>query len=58
MAGEVITVYAGEQPPEYWDACVLIGRSAPDPSASATPWQPAVIAMLQERWVIDGRLVV
>ena len=58
MAGEVITVYAGQQPPEYWDACVLIGRSAPDPSASATPWQPAVIAMLQERWVIDGRLVV
>src|SRR5258708_39452899 len=58
MTGEVITVYPGQQPPEYWDACVFIGGSAPGPSASAGPWQPEVIALLRERWASDGRLVV
>lgn len=58
MAGEVITVYAGQQPPESWDACMFIGGSAPGPSSPAPPWQPEVIALLRERWTSDGRLVV
>ncbi len=58
MAGEVITVYAGQQPPAYWDACVLVAGPAPGPKASAAPWQPEVIALLRERWASDGRLVV
>jgi ADP-ribose pyrophosphatase YjhB (NUDIX family) len=58
MAGEVITVYAGQRPPEYWDASTLMGLSASGPSSSATPWKPEVIALLRERWTSDGRLVV
>ena len=55
MAGEVITLYAGQQPPQSWDACIFIGGSTAGPWA--LPWQPEVIALLQERWTIDGRLV-
>jgi 8-oxo-dGTP pyrophosphatase MutT (NUDIX family)/uncharacterized glyoxalase superfamily protein PhnB len=58
MAGEVITVYAGQQPPESWDASVFIGRTTPHPSSSATPWQSEVIALLRKRWTNEGRLVV
>jgi ADP-ribose pyrophosphatase YjhB (NUDIX family) len=56
--GEIITIYAGEQPPESWDACLLLGGSAPGGSSAATPWQPEVIALLRERWTGSGRLVV
>src|SRR5712691_3528642 len=56
--GEIITVYAGEQPPKSWDACIFIGGSAPGPSSTAMPWQPEVIALLRERWTGNGRLVV
>ena len=58
MAGEVITVYAGQQPPEYWDACVFVAGPARGPNASAAPWQPEVIALFRELWANDGRLVV
>lgn len=58
MASEVITVYAGEQAPEYWDACVFIGGATPGPSSPATAWQPEVLALLREQWGSDGRLVV
>lgn len=58
MAGEVITVYAGQQPPSHWDACVFVARPALGPDASAAPWPPEVIALLRERWASDGRLVV
>ena len=57
MAGEVITVYAGQQPPAFWDACIFIGEPTPGPSASGSPWQSEVIALLRERWAGDGRLV-
>lgn len=58
MASEVITVHAGQKPPECWDACVFIGGSVPGSSASATPWHPEAIALLRELWASDGRLVV
>lgn len=58
MAGEVITVRAGQRLPGSWDACVLIAGSAPGPASSAPPWQPEVMALLRERWQGDGPLVV
>ena len=58
MAGEVVTLYAGQQPPESWDACVFIAGSMSGAGSSALPWQHEVIALLQERWAGDGRLVV
>src|ERR1700733_119091 len=56
VAGEVIAVYPGQEPPQSWDACVLIG-SGPDPSVPAAPWQHEVITLLREHWTGDGRLV-
>src|SRR6476659_1095841 len=58
MAGQVIVVYAGQQPPESWDACVFIEGSAPRSTPIATPWQSEVLTLLRERWTSDGRLVV
>ena len=57
MAGDVITLYAGQQPPESWDATIFIGGSMPGPGSSAMPWQPEVIALLQGHWAGNGRLV-
>ncbi len=58
MAGEVITVYAGQQPPASWHACIFIGGPTPGPSSSGTPWPLEVVTLLRERWASDGRLVV
>jgi len=58
VAGDVITLSADKQPPESWDASVFIGGSMSAPGTSATPWQPEVIALLQERWRGEGQLVV
>lgn len=58
MAGEVIAVHVGEEPPESWDACIFIGGSTPGPSSTTTLWQADVIALLQGRWTGDGPLVV
>jgi len=57
MAGEVITVYAGQRLPETWDASIVIAGPAPERGSSGTPWQAEVIGLLKERWVHDGRLV-
>jgi 8-oxo-dGTP pyrophosphatase MutT (NUDIX family) len=58
MAGEVITLHGGQQPPESWDACVFIGGSMPAPGPSAVSWQREVIELLQERWMGEGQLAV
>jgi 8-oxo-dGTP pyrophosphatase MutT (NUDIX family) len=58
VAGEVITLYAGQQPPESWDACIFIGGFMPMPGSAATSWQLEVITLLQERWMGEGRLAV
>lgn len=52
--GEVITIHPGQQAPDWWDACVLVG-SLPGPAAVA-PGE--VTAMLRQRWANDGRLAV
>ena len=57
MAGDVITLYACQQPPESWDTSIFIGGSMPGPRSSAMPWQPEVIALLQGHWAGNGRLV-
>src|ERR1017187_4187191 len=58
MAGEVITIHADQQPPDSWDACMLVGGPVPGPSSSDTLWRARVVALLRERWTSDGRLVV
>lgn len=58
MAGEVIALSAGQQPPDSWDACILVSAFGSDPGASAAPWQAEVVALFRERWAGDGRLVV
>jgi ADP-ribose pyrophosphatase YjhB (NUDIX family) len=57
MAGEVITIYADQQAPESWDACIAIGVSAPE-SGSAGSWRSEVVSLLQENWAGGAPLVV
>jgi len=58
IAGEVITLHAGQRPPQYWDASVFLGGSWPDPHAPVMAWRAEVIALLRERWANAGRFVV
>lgn len=62
MAGEVVTVYAGEQLPEYWDAAVFVAAIGPPPRAPGAPggasWRTDAIAALRQQWAGQGRLVV
>ena len=58
MAGEVVMLPAGQQPPESWHACIFIGGSMSGAGSSALSWPDEAIALLQGRWTIDGRLVV
>lgn len=59
MAGEVVTVYAGEKPPEYWDAAVFMAGPTQRPRTSdATSWLAEAVALLCEQWASRGRLVV
>jgi ADP-ribose pyrophosphatase YjhB (NUDIX family) len=54
--GEVITVPAGQQPPQAWAASMFIGGSARN--SAGTPWRSELIALLRERWNGRGHLVV
>jgi 8-oxo-dGTP pyrophosphatase MutT (NUDIX family) len=58
MAGEVITVYAGEQPPDSWEASVFIGSPGQSPDPAVARWQIEATALLRRGWAGDGRLVV
>jgi ADP-ribose pyrophosphatase YjhB (NUDIX family) len=58
MAGDVIAIRAGQQPPEFWDAFIFIGGPAPAPASSAVSWQAEVITLLQDGWTGAGQLVV
>jgi 8-oxo-dGTP pyrophosphatase MutT (NUDIX family) len=50
------TVYAGETPPEEWDASVFLAGPTPrDPAHSS--WRPEALRLLAERWAHAGRLV-
>jgi len=55
MAGDVVTVRAGQQAPPSWDACVFVG-AVPGPSPLG-PWQAEVIELLAQQWKGDGPLV-
>ena len=58
MPGEVVTVPAGQRPPPFWDASLLLDGSAADHSQSVRPWRSEAIAMLRDQWRHPGRLVV
>ncbi len=54
---EVVTVHAGEQPPEWWDAAVFLAGPTPR-SPEVFSWRPAALAELARQWAGPGRLVV
>lgn len=57
VAGEVVVVYAQEEPPAVWEAPVFLAGPMPrDPGVAS--WGPDAIEMLRRRWAGDGRLVV
>jgi hypothetical protein len=59
LQSDVVTVKQGQQLPDSWLACILLGDSAPAVQGSADlSWQTEVIKLLQERWSENGRLVV
>jgi hypothetical protein len=58
VASEVITVDAGQRLPEFWDAFIFVGGATLGRGSSSTPWQAEVIALLQNGWLSEGRLVV
>lgn len=57
MSGELVVVYAREEPPVEWDASVFLAGPTPrDPGVAS--WRPEAISMLRAQWAGDGRLVV
>lgn len=54
---EVVTVYAGEQPPPHWSAAVFLAGPTPR-EAGVRSWRPDAISELRGQWDRDGRLVV
>jgi 8-oxo-dGTP pyrophosphatase MutT (NUDIX family) len=57
MPGQLISVYAGEAPPEGWNASVFLAGPTPRDPAHGS-WRPQALRLLAERWTQDGRLVV
>lgn len=58
MAGEVITIHAGQQPPGSWDASMFVGGSAQGAGSAGACWEAEFIAVLRDQWKTDGLLVV
>jgi hypothetical protein len=58
MPGQLTSVYAGEMPPQDWDASVFL--AGPTPRSQAHPsWRPEALRLLAERWApLGDRLVV
>ena len=57
MSGELVVVYAHEEPPVEWDSSVFLAGPTPrDPGVAS--WRPEAISMLRAQWAGDGRLVV
>ncbi|UGQ09717.1 NUDIX hydrolase [Yinghuangia sp. ASG 101] len=57
MAGSVTVVYAGERPPESWDASVFLAGPTPR-SADVASWRPAALDLVHGLWSGAGALVV
>ena len=56
-AAPAVAVYAGEEPPEEWDASVFL--AGPTPRDGATPsWRPEALALIEGAAPPRGRLVV
>lgn len=54
---EMVVVYAGETPPERWQASVFLAGPMPrDPNLPS--WRPDALAQLHTRWAGPGTLVV
>lgn len=54
---EVVTVYAGEQPPDSWDAALFLAGPTPRAPEVAS-WRPQALDLLEQLWTGPGRLVV
>jgi hypothetical protein len=57
MASEVVIVHANETPPESWHAAVFLAGPLPR-SADVPSWNRDAVALLDDQWRHDGRLVV
>ncbi|MGQ0838850.1 nucleoside 2-deoxyribosyltransferase domain-containing protein [Actinokineospora sp.] len=57
MAGSVIVVHAGEEPPARWTASLFLAGPTPR-SPEVKSWRPAALAEIEARWGGDGPLVV
>lgn len=53
----MVAVFAGEEPPEWWDAAVFLAGPTPR-SPDVASWRPEALAELERRWAGPGRLVV
>ncbi|CAM3684435.1 nucleoside 2-deoxyribosyltransferase domain-containing protein [Kibdelosporangium persicum] len=50
-------VYAGQEPPDEWDASIFLAGPTPRRDDVAS-WRPAAIAEIQRQWTKDASLVV
>lgn len=57
MAGNVIVVHGGEEPPDSWAASLFLAGPTPR-SADVASWRPAALEELERRWDAEGDLVV
>ncbi|MDI1465284.1 nucleoside 2-deoxyribosyltransferase domain-containing protein [Catellatospora sp. KI3] len=54
---EVAVVYAGMEPPEWWDAALFLAGPTPR-SPDVASWRPQAVELLRELWQGPGRLAV
>lgn len=58
LRSEVVTVRQGQELPDSWHACVLLGDTSPAHAPAAMSWRAEIVSLLRQRWSVDGRLVV
>ncbi|WP_222106366.1 nucleoside 2-deoxyribosyltransferase domain-containing protein [Catellatospora sichuanensis] len=54
---EVVPVYAGETPPDSWEAALFLAGPTPR-SPDVASWRPEALRLLAQLWTGPGRLVV
>lgn len=57
MTGDVVLVYAGDEPPEVWDASLFLAGPSPRDVATSS-WRPPAAKYVKESWDTSGTLVV
>jgi hypothetical protein len=55
--GQVVLVYAGEEPPQEWDASLFVAGPMPRDPVSPS-WRPEALREINAAWDADGTLVV